>query len=64
MIRQDEADWSFAEGHRLDEAEYAAHAEHLGSRCADAGVSLAPTRGSDTANSPQRDEATVRRSVR
>lgn len=35
-VREDEADPSFAEGRWLDQAEYAAHAEHLGSRCADA----------------------------
>ncbi|GJH13073.1 hypothetical protein CBA19CS11_29565 [Caballeronia novacaledonica] len=35
VIRHDDDDWGLTEGHSFDEAEYAAHGEHLGSRCAD-----------------------------
>ena len=42
MVCQDEVDWSCADDHRLDQAEYAAHAEHLGSLCADASVGGRP----------------------
>lgn len=38
MIHQDEVDGAVAAGHSFEQAEYAAHGEHLGSRCIEARV--------------------------